>query len=74
MRLLNSFAGGYYVQGDLETAELLLTEALKLDETDGLLRNLAVLLAEKGEQDKAIQAAARMRQADFLLLQAIRDM
>ena len=74
VRLLNSFAGGYYVQGDLETAELLLTEALKLDETDGLLRNLAVLLAEKGEQDKAIQAAARMRQADFLLLQAIRDM
>ena len=74
VRLLNSFAGGYYVQGNLETAELFLTEALKLDETDGLLRNLAVLLAEKGEQGKAIQAAARMRQADFLLLQAIRDM
>ena len=75
VRILNSFAGGYYAQEDLEAAELFLTEALKFDETDdGLLRNLAVLLAEKGEKDKAFQAAARMRQADFLLIQAIREM
>lgn len=75
VRTLNSFAGGYYAQGNLEAAELFLTEALKYDETDdGLLRNLAVLLAEKGEKDKAFQAAARMRQADFLLIQAIREM
>lgn len=75
VRMLNSFAGGYYAQDNLEAAELFLTEALKFDETDdGLLRNLAVLLAEKGEKDKAFQAAARMRQADFLLIQAIREM
>lgn len=75
VRILNSFAGGYYAQDDLETAELFLREALKYDETDdGLLRNLAVLLAEKGEKDKAFQAAARMRQTDFLLIQAIREM
>ena len=75
VRVLNSFAGGYYAQDNLEAAELFLTEALKFDETDdGLLRNLAVLLAEKGEKDKAFQAAARMRHADFLLIQAIREM
>lgn len=75
IRILNSFAGGYYAQDNLEAAELFLTEALKYDETDdGLLRNLAVLLAEKGEKGKAFQAAARMRQTDFLLIQAIREM
>lgn len=75
VRILDSFAGGYYAQDNLEAAELFLTEALKFDETDdGVLRNLAVLLAEKGEKDKAFQAAARMRQTDFLLIQAIREM
>ena len=75
VRLLDSFAGGYFAQSDLAAAELFLTEALKLDETDdGLLRNLAVLLAAKGEKQKAFQAAARMQQTDFLLLDAIRKM
>ena len=75
MRLLNSFAGGYYAQGNMQDAELFLTEALKFDETDEhLLRNLAVLLAEKGDKDKAFQVAARMQQTDFLLLNTIREM
>ena len=75
VRILDSFAGGYYAQEDLESAELFLKEALKFDETDdGLLRNLAVLLAEKGEKEKAFQVAARMHQTNFLLLQAIRGM
>lgn len=75
VRLLNSFAGGYYAQGDLAGAELCLKEALQFDEKDGsLLRNIAVLLAEKGEKDKALQAAAKMQPADFLLLRAIREM
>ena len=75
IRLLDSFAGGYFAQGDLASAELCLTEALKLDETDnGLLRNFAVLLAAQGEKQKAFQAAARMQQTDFLLLDAIRKM
>ncbi|MBP5199361.1 MAG: CDC27 family protein [Schwartzia sp.] len=75
VRLLNSFAGGYYAQGNMQDAELFLTEALKFDETDEqLLRNLAVLLAEKGDKDKAFQVAARMRQTNFLLLNAIREM
>ena len=75
IRLLDSFAGGYFAQGDLASAELFLTEALKLDETDnGLLRNFAVLLAAQGEKQKAFQAAARMQQTDFLLLDAIHKM
>ena len=75
VRLLNSFAGGYYAQGDPDGAELCLKEALRFDEKDGsLLRNIAVLLAEKGEKDKALQAAAQMQPADFLLLRAIREM
>jgi len=75
VRLLNSFAGGYYAQGDLDGAELCLKEALRFDEKDGsLLRNIAVLLAEKGEKDKALQAAAQMQPADFVLLRAIREM
>ena len=75
VRLLDSFAGGYYAQNDLAAAELFLTEALKMDETDDtLLRNLALLLADKGEKGKAFQATARMRQTDFLLIQAIREM
>ena len=75
VRLLNSFAGGYYAQGDLDGAELCLKEALRFDEKDGsLLRNIAVLLAEKGEKDKALQAAAQMQPADFLLLRVIREM
>ena len=75
VQILASFAGGYFAQGDLAASELFLTEALKIDETDeGLIRNLAVLLAAKGEKEKAFQAAARMEQADFLLLDAIRRM
>ena len=75
VRLLNSFAGGYYAQGDLDGAEFCLKEALRFDEKDGsLLRNIAVLLAEKGEKDKALQAAAQMQPADFLLLRVIREM
>lgn len=75
VRLLNSFAGGYYAQGDLDGAELCLKEALRFDEKDGsLLRNIAVLLAEKDEKDKALQAAAQMQPADFLLLRVIREM
>ncbi len=75
VRLLNSFAGGYYAQGNLANAELFLTEALKLDEEDdSLLRNHAVLLAKKGKKDKAYLAAARMHDADFLLLNVINDM
>ena len=75
VRLLNSFAGGYYAQGDLAGAELCLKEALRFDEKDvSLLRNIAILLAEKGEKDKALQAAAQMQPADFLLLRAIREM
>ncbi|MBR1759966.1 MAG: CDC27 family protein [Schwartzia sp.] len=74
-RLLNSFAGGYYAQGDLDAAELFLTEALKIDDTDeNLIRNLAVLLADKGEKDKAFKAAARLRRTDFLLLYELREM
>lgn len=74
LRLLNAFAGGYYAAGAPGVAEMFLMEAVRLDDADdGILRNLALLLAEKGEKKKAVSIAARMARTDFLLLRAIRE-
>ncbi len=74
VRLLNSFAGGYYATGDLVSAEHFLREALKIDSmNDGLLKNIALLLADKGEKDKAIQVMSQMQTSDFLLIKAIHE-
>ena len=71
--LLNSFAGGYYYQGDLAAAEALLTAAIDLGEpTDGTLRNMALVQMEMGKREEALRIASRMRLADFPLLRLLR--
>ena len=71
--LLNSFAGGYYYQGDLAAAETLLTAAIELgDPADGTLRNMALVQMEMGKREEALRTASRMKLADFPLLRLLR--
>ena len=70
---LNAFAGAAYVSNDYSGAKALLMAALRLDPgCDATLRNMALLLHEMGERDKALQVAAKMRMADFLLLRELK--
>ena len=74
MEALNAFAGAAYVADDYAGAKVLLTAALHLDPgCDATLRNMALLLHEMGERDKAIQVAAKMRMADFTLLRTVKS-
>ena len=71
--LLNSFAGGYYYQGDLAAAETLLRAAIELgDPADGTLRNMALVQMEMGKREEALRIASRMKLADFPLLRLLR--
>ena len=71
--LLNSFAGGYYYQGDLAAAETLLTAAIELgDPADGTLRNMALVQMEMGKREETLRIASRMKLADFPLLRLLR--
>lgn len=70
---LNAFAGAAYVQDDYAGARELLTAALELDPgCDMTLRNMALLLHEIGEREKALQVAAKMGQTDFMLLRTLK--
>ena len=71
--ILTSFAGGYYYQGDLASAELLLQAALELDASDGVLRTMALVQQDAGRREEALQTAARMKLADFTLLRLLRQ-
>ena len=71
--ILTSFAGGYYYQGDLASAKLLLQAALELDASDGVLRNMALVQQDAGRREEALQTAARMKLADFTLLRLLRQ-
>ena len=74
MEALNAFAGAAYVADDYAGAKVLLMAALHLDPgCDATLRNMALLLHEMGERDKAIQVAAKMRMADFTLLRTLKS-
>ena len=74
MAALNAFAGAAYVQGDYAGARELLTAALALDPgCDVTLRNMALLLHEIGEREKALQVAAKMGQTDFMLLRTLKS-
>ena len=74
MAALNAFAGAAYVQDDYAGARELLTVALELDPgCDVTLRNMALLLHEMGEQEKALQVAAKMGQTDFMLLRTLKS-
>ena len=71
--LLTAFAAGYYAQGALSAAELLLQAALDLDAADGILRNMALVQQDLGRREAALQTAARMKMADFTLLRLLRQ-
>lgn len=74
MAALNAFAGAAYVQDNYAGARELLTAALELDPgCDVTLRNMALLLHEMGEQEKALQVAAKMGQTDFMLLRTLKS-
>ena len=70
---LNAFAGAAYAGNDYSGAKTLLMAALRLDPgCDATLRNMALLLHEMGEKDKALQVASKMRMADFMLLRELK--
>ena len=71
---LNAFAGAAYAAGDYSGAKTLLMAALRLDPGDDMtLRNMALLLHDMGEKDKALQVAATMRRTDFMLLRTLKS-
>ena len=71
---LNAFAGAAYVADDYAGAKELLMAALHLDPgCDVTLRNMALLLHDMGEKDKAVQIAAKMQQTDFTLLRTLKS-
>ena len=71
---LNAFAGAAYIADDYASAKTLLMAALRLDPgCDVTLRNMALLLHDMGEQEKALQIAAKMRQTDFMLLHSLKS-
>ena len=73
-RALNAFAGVAYMDGDYAGAKLLLMETIQLDPGNiDALRNMALLLHEMGDHEKAIALAAKMRKTDFLLLRALKS-
>lgn len=71
--LCNSFAGAYYYQDRFADARMMLLAAISLDACHAeTLRNLALLAAEEGNQDSALQYAARLPHTDFALLKLIK--
>lgn len=75
VRLLNAFAGSYYFAKNFSSAEFLLQAAWELDQYDEkTLRNLAIVQAERGEQELALKTAGQMHTADFALLHLIRSL
>lgn len=73
VRLLNSFAGSYFYEGELAGARKLLSEAVKLDTQDGAtLRNMAYLALAEGNAEEALSWASHMPVADFGLLLQLR--
>ena len=73
IKLLNTFAGAYFYENQLDAAGLLLDAALELDafQTE-TLRNMVYTKLAQGEAEAAMQYAARMSMPDFGLLQALR--
>ena len=72
--VLNSFAGAAYAADDYAGTKTFLMAALRLDPgCDDTLKNMALLLHDMGEHEKAIQVAAKMRMADFMLLRMLKS-
>ena len=69
IKLLNSFAAGFYLNKDFAGAELLLTEALRIDtKNDAMLRNMIMTQLALGNIAKAKELVTKMAIADFSLL------
>lgn len=73
VRVLNAYAGGYYVKNQLADAKLLLEAALELDIDDNTLRNLAVLYHDMGDKEKALAMASKMHNTYFALLRVLKN-
>lgn len=74
VQLLNKFAAGFFVSDDYSSAAEFLTAALKIDAHDNqTLKNMALTQAALGNSDKAQAFAANLQEADFLLLQLLKD-
>lgn len=69
VRILNSFAGCFYMSLEYEKARALLEEAVRIDtHNEYTLRNMAFLLLAEGRSDEAMEWAARLPMTDFGLL------
>lgn len=74
VRVLCSFAGAWYAEGELGAAKVLLNAALRMDSgSQAALKGMAMVEAETGNTDKAMQYAAYVQPTDFLLLRTIRE-
>lgn len=74
VQLLNKFAAGFFVFDDYSSAAEFLTAALKIDAHDNqTLKNMALTQAALGNSDKAQAFAANVAEADFLLLQLLKN-
>ena len=73
VKLLETTAGGFYMEGLLDAAERLLAAALALDPLDeNILRSMAIVQVEMGQREKALRFAAQMQRMDFLLLRHLK--
>ena len=74
VQLLNRFAGAQYMEKDYQGAEAYLKAALQLDDRDEQsIRNMAMVKAALGEQDKAQALAAQLTEVDFVFLYLLRE-
>lgn len=74
IKLLNTFAGGYFVEKDFANAQLLLEKALEIDgHHTKTLANLAILSKNQGDVDKALAYVTKMPEVDFAILQTIME-
>ncbi len=74
LKLLNTFAGGFYLNGQFHEAETLLLAALKIDNTsEATLRNMALVQIGLGYKEKAERIVAAMSIPDFALLKMIQS-
>lgn len=74
VRLLNVFAGACYQNGDYQSAFDLLAAALQLDCGDeATLKNIAYTCLAAGEQEQALEYAAKLPLVDFGLLYALNN-
>lgn len=69
VKILNNFAGSYFMLLEYEEAGKLLEAAIKIDTQNmAVIRNMAYLLLAQGKGDEALKWAARLPMADFGLL------